>query len=310
MALHVESLTVEHLKEPLAIGNPRPRLSWTVDGTEGSLQHGYQVSITGSGRPDFVTGTVQRQDSTFQPWPGTPLTSRERVDVCVRVCDESGRFSEWSAPTIIEASLLRRADWNEPFVSPSLQAEPGVFRPAYLLRAEFDVPVGIIAARIYASAHGVYEFEVNSERVGKTVLDPGWTSYRHRIRQQSYDIRSHLRTGRNADRGVVGRRLVSRAARVQRRAVGHLWQRRLPADAAGVDPGGRRHRARPAARQVEIRYWADHRRRHLRRRDLRLTPLSRWLEHSRDSMTAGGGDRCRCRSSRSRPRWNAPPAPV
>ena len=198
MSLHIESVTVEHLRQPFGVGSPQPRLSWTINGTDGSEQQGYEISITGARRPDFRTGTIRRRDSTLQPWPDTPLISREQVTVLVRVCDEQGQFSDWSVPTVIEASLLERADWSEPFVSPSLQSEPGVFRPAYLLRAEFDVPPGVIGARVYGSAHGVYEFEINAERVGSTLLDPGWTSFQHRIRHQTYDISTQLRPGRNA----------------------------------------------------------------------------------------------------------------
>src|ERR1700712_3000999 len=103
MALHLESVTVEHLRNPFGIGNPQPRLSWTVSGTDGSEQRGYEISVTGEQRPDFLTGTIERPDSILQPWPDTPLASREQVTVRVRVCDENDRFSDWSAPTVIEA---------------------------------------------------------------------------------------------------------------------------------------------------------------------------------------------------------------
>lgn len=47
-------------------------------------------------------------------------------------------------------------------------------------------------ATLYASAMGVYTLAINGTRVGKGVLAPGWTSYRHRVQYQSYDVTSML----------------------------------------------------------------------------------------------------------------------
>ena len=51
------------------------------------------------------------------------------------------------------------------------------------------------AARLYVTAHGVYVATLNGGRVGDDVLAPGWTSYHHRLRYQTYDV-----TNQSADR--------------------------------------------------------------------------------------------------------------
>jgi len=92
------------------------------------------------------------------------------------------------------------------FASPSPAAAAGTPRPAYLLRATFDpsahgvVGADVARARIYATAHGVYELEMNGSRLGADRLAPGWTSYRHRLRYQTHDIADRLLDGEN----VVG----------------------------------------------------------------------------------------------------------
>ena len=53
------------------------------------------------------------------------------------------------------------------------------------------------------TALGVYELELNGQRVGDHVLAPGWTSYHHRLRYQTFDVTALLRTGDNA----IGARL-------------------------------------------------------------------------------------------------------
>ena len=70
--------------------------------------------------------------------------------------------------------------------------------PSAHLRKEFDLPAGVVQARLHVSALGLYEVECNGRRVGDHVLAPGWTSYRHRLRVETFDVTDLVRTGRNA----------------------------------------------------------------------------------------------------------------
>ncbi|MFC6063499.1 family 78 glycoside hydrolase catalytic domain [Streptomyces ochraceiscleroticus] len=49
----------------------------------------------------------------------------------------------------------------------------------------------VTAARLRASAHGVYEARIDGRPVSGSVLDPGWTSYEWRLEVQTYDV-THL----------------------------------------------------------------------------------------------------------------------
>ncbi|MFH8800824.1 family 78 glycoside hydrolase catalytic domain [Streptomyces sp. NPDC017936] len=71
-------------------------------------------------------------------------------------------------------------------------------RPGVLLRAEFTARPAVRSARLLVTALGVYELELNGSVVGDHVLAPGWTSYRHRHRYQSFDVTALVREGRNA----------------------------------------------------------------------------------------------------------------
>ncbi len=61
---------------------------------------------------------------------------------------------------------------------------------------EFDIKKPVAKAIIHASAIGVYTLKVNDVNPDKWVLAPGWTSYRHRVQYQEYDVTSLL--GANA----------------------------------------------------------------------------------------------------------------
>ncbi|GGS33033.1 family 78 glycoside hydrolase catalytic domain [Streptomyces griseoviridis] len=71
-------------------------------------------------------------------------------------------------------------------------------RPAVLLRAEFTARAPVRSARLLVTALGVYELALNGAVVGDHVLAPGWTSYRHRHRYQTFDVTGLVREGRNA----------------------------------------------------------------------------------------------------------------
>lgn len=59
-------------------------------------------------------------------------------------------------------------------------------------RRDLRTEKSIAKAEITASAMGIYALYVNGGRVGKGVLTPGWTSYRHRVQYQTYDVTALL----------------------------------------------------------------------------------------------------------------------
>jgi alpha-L-rhamnosidase len=178
----------------LGIGIATPRLSWIVPEADVAfVQEAYEVELTrAGGAPEVVHVTSGEQ--VLIPWPAAPLTSRESVRVRVRVSG-AGMQSAWSDPATVEAGLLRTEDWTARFISP--RELGGLGTPAPVLHAALDVPDGVVKARLYATAHGLYTARLNGHRVGDQVLAPGWTSYAHRLRHQTYDVTDLVREGGN-----------------------------------------------------------------------------------------------------------------
>ncbi|WP_216326300.1 glycoside hydrolase family 78 protein [Deinococcus aestuarii] len=204
--LHIRDLRAEHHREAFGIGEAAPRLSWrTETGLPNWRQRAYAIEAFGAdGRLLGETGRVESGESVFVPWPFRPLTSRERVQVRVQVWGEEGGPSGWSDPLGIEVGLLTPDDWSAAFVSPDWEEDTGQAQPSPLLRREFDVRPGVASARLYVTALGVYEAQLNGERVGDYVLAPGWTSYDHRLRYQTFDVTGLLHGGRNALGALLG----------------------------------------------------------------------------------------------------------
>src|SRR5215211_5724265 len=199
-------LRIEHQPHAFGIGTDRPRLSWVVE-TQGSgwYQAGYEIeSYDAGGKILGQTGRVESDQSVLVGWPFEPLSSRERTMVRARAWSVDGQVSAWSEPASIEVGLLHLEDWTAGFIGPDWEEDLSQSQPAPLLRHEFDVRVGVQAARLYITALGVYEAQLNGTVVGDHVMAPGWTSYKHRLRYQTFDVTDLLQEGRNALGAMLG----------------------------------------------------------------------------------------------------------
>ncbi|MFC5824752.1 family 78 glycoside hydrolase catalytic domain [Nonomuraea insulae] len=192
--LTVEPISFEHHRDPLGVGESEPRLSWTVaTDSPGWRQQAYEIELSDG----TATGRVASQESVLVPWPGAPLESRERRGARVRVHGADGSASDWSAWSHVEAGLLDPAGWRAEAAAPPLEllAEPDGH--ALLLRRDFNLRGPITKARLYLTAHGLYEAEINGRVVGDDVLAPGWSSYGHRLRYRTHDVTDLVGEGGN-----------------------------------------------------------------------------------------------------------------
>jgi alpha-L-rhamnosidase len=196
----------EHHRDAIGVGEVRSRLSWTVQATVADwYQAGYEIEAYGpDGRMRDRTERVGSDQSVLVPWPFAPLLSRESLTVRIRAWGVNGRSSAWSALYPVEAGLLLPSDWTARFVTPDWEEDTSRPQPGPLLRREFDVRAGVAKARLYVTALGVYEAQLNGVTVGDHVLDPGWTSYNHRLCYQTFDVTGLLREGRNAIGAMLG----------------------------------------------------------------------------------------------------------
>jgi alpha-L-rhamnosidase len=192
-------LRVEHLAAALGIGTTRPRFSWWLP--EGAArQLGYRIR-TDSG---WDTDRVESAESVLVEYAGSALRSGQQVTWQVKVWTDLGE-SDWSEPHEFELGLLEAGDWSARWIAPvESERPPAGRRPALLLRGEFELPDAPVArARLYATAHGIYEAFVNCRRVGDAELTPGFTEYSARLQVQTYDVSGLLRPGRNAIGAIV-----------------------------------------------------------------------------------------------------------
>jgi alpha-L-rhamnosidase len=184
-------LRVEHLDAPFGIDVARPRLSWWLP-LGAREQTAYRLRTK-----DWDSGRVASGQHCLVEFAGPPLASRQRVECAVKVWTDQGE-SEWSRPIRWEMGLLQPADWAARWIEPPEGGIPPVGkRPAWRLRHHFEVAQMPRKARLYATAHGLYEANFNGKRVGDVELTPGYTSYAHILHVQTYDVFDLLHVGTN-----------------------------------------------------------------------------------------------------------------
>ncbi|WP_202795982.1 glycoside hydrolase family 78 protein [Opitutus terrae] len=199
------ALTTEYQTDPVGIDVARPRLSWQLrSDARGLTQAAYQIQVAlgmdALARGDLFwdSGKIASDQSVQVDYAGPVLSSSQRYIWRVRTWNRSGEASDWSAPAFWEMGLLRPSDWSAAWITPAWDEDTSKSNPAPLLRKEFAVEGEIRDARLYVTSLGLYEAELNGQRVGDAVLTPGWTSYDHRLVYQTYDVTSQLKSGANA----------------------------------------------------------------------------------------------------------------
>ncbi|MCS7033134.1 MAG: family 78 glycoside hydrolase catalytic domain, partial [Phycisphaerae bacterium] len=205
-------LRCEYFSNPLGIDPPRPRLSWVVnDPRRGAVQGAYQILAAST--PEALhrdhadlwdSGRVLSDQSIHVEYGGPELRSRQRVFWKVRTFDREGAASDWSDIAWWEMGLLARNEWQAMWIGSPIVGGPYTIPPCPYLRREFVIEKPVAGARLYVTALGTYECELNGQRVGDYRLAPGRTEYRKRVPYHTFDVSLQLRQGRNCLGAILG----------------------------------------------------------------------------------------------------------
>jgi alpha-L-rhamnosidase len=85
------------------------------------------------------------------------------------------------------------------------QVSIAVERPAPVVRRTFTVDKAVSAARLHIAGLAYYDAELNGRRVGRQVLDPGFTDYDETVLYATHDITPLVTRGTNEIRVTLGR---------------------------------------------------------------------------------------------------------
>ena len=143
-------------------------------------------------------------------------SSRTPMSACLYIEMTDGSVAVFASGANWKTALNPPRNWRDPqfddsawqnavpFAAPG--SAPGGLKvgppwptgPVKILRRAFRLNSPVVSARLYATALGAYQFEINGQRVGDQVLAPGWTDSRARVFYQVYDVTPNLKSGDNA----------------------------------------------------------------------------------------------------------------
>lgn len=193
----ISRFSAEYRTDTAFVADPRPRLSWTTstDATEW-VQSGAELRLTRGGQAE--TAVLDGAASVLVDWPFGAIAAGEQVEVAVRVTGNDGGTTGWSAPLILVGGYLD-GPWQAEAIGFQLPAgEDAPLGQPGQLRHEFTVREGLARATLFATAHGVYQAEINGADVDDHVLKPGWTAYADRLNHETTDVTELLAPGDNA----------------------------------------------------------------------------------------------------------------
>ncbi|HUC85580.1 MAG TPA: family 78 glycoside hydrolase catalytic domain, partial [Candidatus Acidoferrales bacterium] len=188
----VGHLRCEYRLDPLGIDAPKPHLSWIIQSHQvGAQQTACQVLVASSlealakDQGDlWDSGKAPSDASINVEYAGRPLTSRQSCYWKVRVWDQAGQPTPWSAPAHWSMGLLNPADWQAHWIgrdevsplngaqwiwypegNPLESAPPGT----RYFRRSLSLPPGRkpVAATCIITADDAFELALNGRRVGQ-----------------------------------------------------------------------------------------------------------------------------------------------
>ena len=180
----IERLAVENLTEGCVTDAQHPRIAYSLvsDRNHVSLQ---QAEIT------VGTWSTTTREQAAVVYEGEALKpfSRYPVHVTARASDgetaeaetsfETGRLdTPWQGVWITDVSY----HFTEKHVSP----KPMTFRKMLHFGKK------VKEAKLYVTAFGIYELQLDGEKIGRDYFAPGYTSYKTNLQYQVYDVSGRL----------------------------------------------------------------------------------------------------------------------
>lgn len=182
--LKISSLTVEHLPEGCVTDNPNPGISFRLESDRQNVTLKRARITVG----DWMTET---DSQILVPYKGKKLKPFTKYKVEVRAEDDAGETA--GAETEFETGrmgMVWKAQWiSDPeyiFTEKKVSPVPMMFRKKLNLKKK------VKQAKLYATAMGIYELMIDGAKVGDQYFAPGFTSYKHEMQYQTYDVSGML----------------------------------------------------------------------------------------------------------------------
>lgn len=193
------NLRLEHKKNPIGIDNRNPYFEWNISENEKCWnQSAYQILVSDNLK-ELEDNNARIWDSKKQCstkmtdiiYRGLKLESDTRYYWKVRVWDQYDNNSMYSEAAFFETGLMSKEDWKGRWIGEEEDFINHIFRKPFQLKKEIQ------RASVHICGLGHYELFLNGQRVGDSVLAPGWTNYHKSCLYNTYDVTDVVKSGKN-----------------------------------------------------------------------------------------------------------------
>ncbi|MDR3260476.1 MAG: family 78 glycoside hydrolase catalytic domain, partial [Tannerella sp.] len=213
----VTRLSCEQVTNPLGVDTRQPLLSWQLESQENNTRQSAYEIIVSHDKTEidrdignaWTTGKIHSGESVFIPYGGAPLQPFTRYYWKVRIYNQNGTPSPWSAAAWFETAMLDASDWTAQWIgdgSKQFTRDEDFYQDDAmpLFRKSFSVRKTVTSARLYICGLGYYEASLNGRKVGDNLLDPGWTAHKKQALYVVHDVTGLLQRGANAAGVMLG----------------------------------------------------------------------------------------------------------
>lgn len=187
----IVNLRCEYLDSPLGIDVAEPRLTWEFSDP---LFTPVRCRIEISEDSLFTSPLALEIPGGNKVKANIPAVSAKKW--YWRVISDNASGHRISSPTaFFETGMMNQADWKADWITDSKDISYG---PAPVLSTRFTAPHPQKGARVYVSAVGYYDMEINGERVGNHHMDPGFTNFNKRNLYSTHDVTDLIHEGENS----------------------------------------------------------------------------------------------------------------
>ncbi len=221
--MKIKTVLVNDMSRALGIDTPSPvfHILWeenngpSDDDTKQKISK-VEVTVSDADGNCIWHSPAMTFESPYIYYFGQPLLPKSEYSVRIRLLDECGQLMDESALVVFETGFMGtdwQARWVEPEQEDAIEEKELNFfemityvddgqsaarlRPCQELRREFTCRKTLKRARVYATAHGIYNLYINGEKVSGQRLAPEVSCYNERLYYQTYDVTGMIDPGAN-----------------------------------------------------------------------------------------------------------------
>lgn len=215
--LKITKFDIDGRKVYLGIDNPAPVFHFAVDANEPGKQiSAYRIKVKTDGRRVWDSGKCAYVGVNYITCGGEALAPKTAYEAALELWDEKDEKLE-AVGQVFETGFLGEgweAGWIEPeqedaqeekqlqfmqllVPNPEFWGGEARLRPVKQLRKSINIEKRVKKARIYASAHGVYNLYLNGRKISLRRLAPENSAYGKLLYYQTYDVTKELQQGEN-----------------------------------------------------------------------------------------------------------------